>query len=83
MITSCTTDHFPDDGDWSDGSFSGPDNPEISSSSSEKLTDGQGEGDVASVVSLDQFSPQWRTQVPMLEVTQETEAGTGFVEGDH
>ena len=55
----------------------------ISSSSSEKLTDGHGEGDVASVVSLDQFAPQRRTQVPVLEVTQEAEAGAGLVEGNH
>ena len=55
----------------------------ISSSSSEKLTHGHGEGDVASVVSLDQFSPQRRTQCPVLEVTQEAEAGAGLVEGDH
>ena len=76
-------DHFPDDGDWTDGSFSGPDYPLVSSSSSEKLTDGHGEGDVASVVSLDQFAPQRRTQVPVLEVTQEAEAGAGLVEGNH
>ena len=55
----------------------------ISSSSSEELTDGQGEGDVASVVSLDQFSPEWRTEVPVLEVTQEAEAGAGLVESNH
>ena len=55
----------------------------ISSSSSEELTDGQGEGDVASVVSLDQFSPEWRTQVPVFEVTQEAEAGAGLVKSNH
>ena len=43
--------------DWSDRSCSGPDYLEISSS--EELTDGHGERDVAGVVPLDQLAPEW------------------------
>ena len=49
----------------------------------EELAQGYRKRNVAGIVLLDQLPSQWRRNVPVLEISQQTEVRTVFVESSH